>query len=524
MNGKLVGLSFMKIKYINQILESARVRFKNHTGGNRTYRKLLCDTNVLEYFRRFYPFSEIKGMKRFLSRSKLYPKKFISEISDQVKVSKELFLSNLEKANVGYGTDFKIKVCNKELCLLDKMLRIKLFPYFNVPRKPLVHDVISKMNLKASGGLPAPWFSKRSFIDEITSIACSVELETFDLYNALNEEQLFTAAFKRFQITSSKMKARLVYCLTYVINVCEAFYDVPLKQMFEHPDCPMIHGRTQLGISFLLCKNAKYHCTSFDVKEFDIRTPAEIIVISFEYLLLCLGLVPGTYRYKLLCDIRDLLLCMPCFHPALELNDRKRGIISGSGLTSSIGSFCMYIMHTLTMIKYCNMHKMNTFRMLILIYVSSDDSLIFTNFKINTDVYCKIFHDTFDLELELEDQSGPHNNRAVFLGSTWIDGKPFRQVKRMFARILYGNPNLPKFENDHLLFCSRCYDILGNVADFESIWKTFHVPMSDRVFRSFDLMDYNSRTKFNETQLLDKRGFWETRSRLEMLDHVWTTR
>jgi hypothetical protein len=346
----------------------------------------------------------------------------------------------------------------------------------------------------------------------------------YELYSSLNKEQAFTAAFKRFQITSKAMKARLVFCLTYSINVCEATFDFMLKQMFEHPRCPLVHGKTQLELSELISSHQKYYCLSFDATEFDMRVPGEIIVMAFNYMAMSLGLSEGSYFRHLLNDIRDLNLCMPVFHPVLELTDRKRGINSGSGLTSSLNSFCMYLMHTLALMEYCNMHKINIFRVVTITFVSGDDSLIFTSFKINPDVYVKIFKRKFDMDLELEGMSEPSVDEAFFLGSEWRQGKPFRNIDRMFARILFGSPNLPHFSNPHLLFCSRAYEILGNVSNFEGIWRTFHVPMSDRIFRFSELADFHMKAKLRNADLLDKRGFWETRDPRLGLDSVWTTR
>jgi hypothetical protein len=435
-----------------------------------------------------------------------------------------LFEKNLKHAANTFGVDYKIKVSNRDLYVLDALLRIKLFPFFKPFSMPTADDIVSKINLRASSGLREPWFSKRHFLTEMREIANDICGNRYELYSSLAKEQVFTAAFKRFQITSKAMKARLVFCLTYSINVCESTFDIMFKQMFEHSECPIVQGKTQLELSRLISSHQRFYCLSFDAKEFDMRVPGEIIVMAFNYMALSLGLSEGSYLSKLFNDIRDLNLCMPVFHPVLELTDRKRGISSGSGLTSSLNSFCMYLMHTLALMEYCKMHKINIFRVVTKTFVSGDDSLIFTSFKINHDIYIKIFKRKFDMELELEGMSEPSVDEAFFLGSEWKQGKPFRNIDRMFARILYGSPNLPQFSNPHLLFCSRAYEILGNVANFEEIWKTFKVPMSDRLFRFFELADFQLRSKMRSADLLDRRGFWETRdSRLE-LDRVWTTR
>lgn len=156
---------------------------------------------------------------------------------------------------------------------------------------------------------------------------------------------------------------------------------------------------------------------------------------------------------KLLYQVRDTLLCMPTFHPTLGPVERRRGIVSGSGLTSSIGSLCMYSMHTLALINYCKMYKINIFRTIYFVYVSSDDSMLYTHFELNVPVYISIFRRLFGMELEHELTSKPGVDHAFFLGSEWLDGKPYRDVNRLFARIIFGSPDLP-YTDEYTLFCS----------------------------------------------------------------------
>jgi hypothetical protein len=514
----------MQIQQINTILNSARDKFKNFSKGESTYLKLLADTSLLNYFRRYYPFSELPGLRTYLSRSRYYDGKFIEKIASEISQSKLLFENNLKHAANVFGQDFKIKADNRDLETLYALLDVKLFKFLAPFAFPNPAELISKLNLRASSGLREPWFHKRYFLSEISSIAKEICSHKFSLYESLLPEQMFTAAFKRFQITSKAMKARLVFCLTYPINVAEAMFDIPLKQSFGHPLCPLVHGKTQVEISKLITRHKRRFCLSFDVKEFDLRVPGEIVIMAFNCMAKSLHLVEDSYLSMLLNDIRDLNLCMPVFHPVLELTGRKRGISSGSGLTSSLDSFCMYIMLTMTLMDYCNMHKINIFRVYSAIFCSGDDSMLFTSFKINPIIFISIFKRKFDMDLELEGSSDPFVDSAFFLGSEWTNGTPTRNINRMFARILFGSPNMPKMDNSHVLFCSRAYDILGNVGNFEEIWSTFKVPMSDRIFRFSELADFGGKTKMKSMNLLDRRGFWETRDPTLGLDRVWTTR
>jgi hypothetical protein len=389
---------------------------------------------------------------------------------------------------------------------------------------PTIDEIISQLNLRASSGLPEPWFKKQQFRKDIFCKLQDILNCDFSLFENISNVSSYSAAFKRFQITDNKLKARLVFCVNYVINICEAPLDMCFKRIIVHRDCPFIHGRSQLDLSDLMMRHKKYYNVSFDAVAFDNTVPGEIMALAFHSFALCLGLSNDSYWGKMLNDIRDVLLCMPCFHPALNQIRRKRGLVSGSGLTSSIGSLCMYSMHFIAFLKYCNMHKINLNRMFFKIVVSSDDSMIFSNFEINPDKYMAIFKRTFGMDLELETSSLPHHNKTAFLGSTWVNSKPYRNINRMLSRIMFGNPNIPKFESEYLLFCSRAYEILGNVANFHSIWKDFKIPLSGRILRLTELSDYNQRVKIDNMNLLDKRGYWETRNIGECLDSVWSYR
>jgi len=134
-----------------------------------------------------------------------------------------------------------------------------------------------------------------------------------------------------------------------------------------------------------------------------------------------------------------------------------------------------------------------------LIKVSGDDSVLGTVNPINIEEYQRLFNKMFTIELELESFSNPGENKVVFLGSTWKDGKPYRDINRLFARILFGTGNFPKMSG-YELFCSRAYEIFGNDCRFGDIWRTFGLPLSPRIFRFTEIADYSNQLKIRELQ------------------------
>jgi hypothetical protein len=317
-----------------------------------------------------------------------------------------------------------------------------------------------------------------------------------------------SAAFVRLQITNSGLKARLVFAVCYYFVTIETYFNCIIKYIIDRCDSCCIHGYTQPQISKLMSKQKHRHVLCIDYSSFDSKVPSFVIsTVAYLCVLVCRF---NAYEKRLFLDTVAWFITSPVFHPIILYKERHRGIPSGSGYTSIFGSLCNLYMLSVALRRYCYQNKIVLREPMFDIFVSSDDTVISTSFKINFKVFRKILKDAFDVDVELESQSKPGEDRAFFLGSEWIDGKPFRNINRLLCRILFGSPDLPRGITPLVLFQSRCFEILGNVFNYHDIYKTFRVPYPrGKVFRQFELMDHTNRSLFAKNSAeRDRRGFW----------------
>jgi hypothetical protein len=146
----------LNFDYIRTVLQKARAKRDFTFRDKNNYLRLLRSNTMLNYFRRYYPLVELDGVRKFLSRSKFYSSTHINKIAEQVARSRELFLENLSNAKYIYNIDWKINVSESDLVTLDKLLRIKLLPYFTEYDWPSLDEVLDQIKFKASSGLPEP--------------------------------------------------------------------------------------------------------------------------------------------------------------------------------------------------------------------------------------------------------------------------------------------------------------------------------------------------------------------------------
>lgn len=131
----------------------------------------------------------------------------------------------------------------------------------------------------------------------------------------------------------------------------------------------------------------------------------------------------------------------------------------------------------------------------------------------------------FGVSIELEAYSPPGGTKSYFLGSEWNNGVPSRNINRMLARILFGSGDMPRL-TDLELFQSRCYEILGNVGSFSEIYNTFKVPYPNRVFRFYELADYEQQKRIKKAiSGHEKRGVFENITLCRhTANNVWKSR
>jgi len=494
------------------------------------YLDLQSVKQVRDYFKRYYPFQRLTQIEKFLKRSKHYDVGFLNRVHGQIANTKSTFLSNIVKAKGVMSTSGKCTI-NQDLLTLG-LVRVyyDIFGGKITQYTPVADEVMSQINFSASIGLVKPWIQKRQYRAEIYIIILRILNGTFDLQKEVMENpdvSPFTAAFLRNQITDSGLKCRLVFAVGYVFVVVETYFNMKIKCAMEsNPKCRAIHGLTQPEISLQVKSCSSRHTLCIDYKSFDHSVPLTVLVSLFYLLLDVLSL--SIYEAKLFTVSYCYFLCMPVFHPEMEMSLKVIGITSGSGYTSRIGSLCNYFMLSVVMYRYCKENGIKYSLDSFYIIVSSDDTVIDSSFKIDFDRFAKIMSDTFGMTIESEFYSAPGVNEAYFLGSKWINGKPYRNVNRMFARILFGSGNYPKM-SDLQLLQSRCYEILGNSCEFSSIYRTFGLPIPNRVFRTYELSDFVTRNELSELMAKspkkDSRGVWQqVNTSYSTLGEVWKSR
>jgi len=489
------------------------------------YLSLLKSPEIVNYFKRFNPFRRLTEIESYMVKSPYYDPAHIQKVSDQVDRSKELFLEGVSNAVSIMSKDFipKISEAEHRYGVLSVLKRV--FNFHSTNFRPSSDFVMNQINFKASSGLPQPWLSKRMIKTKILSIIQRLPDHNLDLHDLdTNPFELvpLNAAFVRFQITNSGLKARLVFAVCYYFIAIETYFNTILKYIIDRCNSCAIHGYAQPRISKLITKQRNRHTLCIDYSKFDLRMPSFVIATCAHISVLVMRLNP--HFRKLFLDTIAWFISSPVFHPEIPFSERRRGIPSGSGYTSLFGSMCNMYMLSIALRRYCYMNRVVLRDSMFDIFVSSDDTVISTSFYVNSLKFAQILKEAFDHEVTIESESKPGEDRAFFLGSEWIDGKPFRNINRLLCRIIFGSGDYPKMSK-LAYFQSRCFEILGNVYNYHDIYKTFRVPYPTRVFRLFELMDYTSRTRLVHNKGIERRGKWvdTTVSRSSAMN-VWETR
>lgn len=352
-----------------------------------------------------------------------------------------------------------------------------------------------------------------------------INFETFSFadYIKLGFIVPLTAAFSRNQITNSGLKTRLVFAVCWTFVVVETYFNLIATSLSKAVGGTAIHGYTQLQIQKLTYVSKNYHVLCIDYVKFDQKIPT-FVLCSVGLLIVQVICLVG-YQKTLFIECFSFFMICPVFHPTLSYKPKLKGLSSGSGFTSFFGSCCNCYMLSIATMRYCNQHNIPLHKLKSFKFVSSDDTMLVTSFYIDFKKFSKILSDAFGVKIELESQSKPNHSRIFFLGSEWINHKPYRNINRMLARIIFGNSNQP-FLTDTELFQSRCFEILGNTCQFKEIYKSFRVPWPNRVFRSLELADYNSQQYIREHLTgHELRGFFENvKVSDDNANLVWTTR
>lgn len=262
--------------------------------------------------------------------------------------------------------------------------------------------------------MPSPW--KRKSLYRQVLIETYIDFTTGVLNNnsLLTLDEMYSAAFKRLQVTSKSLKNRLVFAVNYKLIAIFKPLDIMFKSSIRR-EGGLVIGCTQKEISSHVSEFKNMYAYSMDGKAFDHHAQTLILLIAFYVLEDILKLSPKqlkTFRY-----CRNLELVMPLFHPDIRYTERHSGLSSGSGVTNTIGSIAMYLMLVMCLFRYYSSRGTNIWRTRFLVKVSGDDSIVGTLNPIDISEFTRLFSEMFTIELELELSSNPGENKVVFLGS-----------------------------------------------------------------------------------------------------------
>lgn len=506
----------------SSVLKFLRGRYSRFREYESYYTTLLQDNRIVDYFKRFHPFAKLAQIEGYLKRSKYYNKAFFDKLAAQVSNTRKQFFENLESATSLMSTEGHVSISESEHYIGLQYIHEKVFCARTTEFKPDLDYVMNQIKWNASAGLPFPWFKKSELREQMEHVVQSLINQTFS-FSTVSLTPI-TAAFVRSQITNEGLKVRLVFAVNYVFLSIETYFNSIIKYIMDNVSSCAVHGYTQVEISNLARTGKDKFTLCVDYSRFDQRMPTFVLASVLLYLVTLLSF--NFYLQNVFIMSFCYFMSMPVFHPNLAYSDKKRGLSSGSGYTSRIGSLCNAYMLSIAVYRYCKQNNIKYDLNCFTIYISSDDTMIFSDFYIDFKKLSYIMEQAFAMRLDLESKANPGVDRTFFLGSEWIDGYPHRNVDRMLGRILYGNPNLPKM-SDLMLMQSRCFEILGNTVLYSEIYDTFRIPYpSGKIYRILELSDFTQRQN-----LESKLSHFERRAVLEEVhlnrdnaNQVWTTR
>jgi hypothetical protein len=197
--------------------------------------------------------------------------------------------------------------------------------------------------------MPSPWKRKSLYRQVLISTYIDFTTGNLDLSNLLTLDEMYSAAFKRLQVTSKSLKNRLVFAVNYKLIAIFKPLDIMFKSSIKRGG-GLVIGCTQKEISSHTSEFKNMYAYSLDGKAFDHHAQTLILLIAF-YVLEDILKLPSKhliiFRY-----CRNLELVMPLFHPDIRYTERHSGLSSGSGVTNTIGSIAMYLMHAMCLFRF----------------------------------------------------------------------------------------------------------------------------------------------------------------------------
>jgi hypothetical protein len=298
------------LKYILDVKDRVLPNLRLFTQSD--YTKLLGSKRIKSYFKGLRKLQEYPGLVSFFRN-----RKFDLSLDRQIKKEnlnvQEKFLSNIESCKGiitcrNKSEDYN-EITANDLKFLDSRILIDMFPGHNLSNfvRPTIGEVLSRVNLRASKGLPDPALKKRDILDELQWLLGSFysqDLKTADII-------LYpTATLMRLQIRSSGLKVRIVHAVQAKISALESFYYLWFMSGLPLESCIKI-GLTQRQISEHVGEYEDLNTYCFDYSKWDFTSKQVLSVLSFEVMSRFLNLT--TYEMKFLKFLRNYYLTVPIF-------------------------------------------------------------------------------------------------------------------------------------------------------------------------------------------------------------------
>lgn len=526
----------LKIIDIKTVLFRILPNVRNQT--KEGYLLLLKDKMLTSYFKGGTRPQEYPGLYRIFKESG-----FDMSLSDKLRTTlpdaRKMFLENVKSKFNAFSDskNFKGMCCISQgeldfaLSTLDRLV----FPDWNKAKfsLPTLSELLANVKWSASMGLPTPWIKKR----ELRSM---LEVAYIDfLKQKLSITNLFkypTAAFVRYQIRQSGLKARVVEAINVYISFIESWFMMYFKSGLDPSNTSICIGLPQSTIRDRIKALDQYHVYSIDYSKWDELRQPVLSIISFEWMITFLPLT--FYQQKTLRNLYRNYLTSVMFHPTIDYGKRYIGTVSGSGFTSVDNSLCNHVLISIMLYSYCKKVGIRPETLDFKLLICGDDLVLASSVSLDIDRIFRMSEARFGVKMRLEcPVSEPGSSHVFFLGSEWVNHLPYRQEKVLVASVIFGSRNFPMMDTDELLQ-SRFIEIFGNVCNTKYYFKKLGRKLRSRFFFFYELYRPEIVDNFNNTrkyiqgdinklrkQSKDNRGFWYNVNLTQNdLDHMWSTR
>lgn len=358
------------------------------------------------------------------------------------------------------------------------------------------NEVLERLNKRASSGFPT--FKKKGDM-----------LYDFEKQLRVNRIEHFIrlpiVIFTRVAVASLEaLKLRLVYGYPGSLTCFEQRYFAPLLDYFMcQGDSSYVIGKTQKDISTLMHRNRRYHSLSLDYSSFDLAVPPCLIYEAFQIIRDMFSASDvRRYHFDSICKY---FIKQENFHPFCGMVTRRRGLPSGSSFTNVVGGFV-----NLFMIYYLLL-KTGQLRFVAKIYVHGDDCLVFSTKQLDIRKFPKLMK-RYDFTMNMSKTSyASVNGEREFLGSTWIDCKPYRDIDLLIIKccLVRGKPVILDSLDDYVK--SRVFTHFGYTADLPHYWKRlgFGDIVGQKVFLLNEGLSWETQL-YNKRTLGTSQGCWIT--------------